>query len=64
MHPIDLRPESTRRGFLGDVGMGFAGLALGAMLHRDGIARGAEPSGRRTSPPGPRVSSGSSLPAA
>jgi hypothetical protein len=27
-----------RRAFLADVGMGFTGLALGAMLHRDGIA--------------------------
>lgn len=32
-----------RRAFLADVGMGFTGLALGAMLARDGIARGAEP---------------------
>ena len=31
-----------RRAFLADVGMGFTGLALGAMLHRDGIARAAE----------------------
>src|SRR5262245_21294904 len=30
-----------RRTFLADFGMGFAGLALGAMLHRDGIARAA-----------------------
>ena len=30
----------TRRTFLADVGMGFTGLALGAMLHRDGVARG------------------------
>ena len=27
----------SRRGFLADMGMGFVGLALGAMLHRDGI---------------------------
>jgi hypothetical protein len=33
----------TRRSFLADCGLGFTGLALGAMLHRDGIARGAEP---------------------
>ena len=32
-----------RRTFLADVGMGFTGLALGAMLHRDGIARANEP---------------------
>src|SRR6187551_966052 len=30
-----------RRAFLADLGMGFTGLALGAMLHRDGIARAA-----------------------
>src|SRR5882762_8665896 len=30
-----------RRTFLADLGMGFTGLALGAMLHRDGIARAA-----------------------
>src|SRR5689334_8632790 len=28
-----------RRAFLADLGMGFPGLALGAMLHRDGYAR-------------------------
>src|SRR5688500_18493911 len=27
-----------RRGFLSDVGLGFTGLALGAMFHRDGWA--------------------------
>src|SRR3954464_3733579 len=38
-----------RRAFLSDLGMGFTGLVLGAMLHRDGVARaggivdGAEP---------------------
>jgi hypothetical protein len=30
----------TRRSFLVDTGMGFTGLALGAMLFRDGVARG------------------------
>ncbi len=30
-----------RRGFLADFGMGFTGLALGAMLNSDGIARAA-----------------------
>lgn len=28
-----------RRTFLADVGLGFTGLALGAMLHRDGMAQ-------------------------
>ena len=37
---------TTRRAFLTDLGMGFSGVALAAMLHRDGFARadGAEPS--------------------
>src|SRR6476619_3744012 len=29
----------SRRTFLADAGMGFTGLVLGAMLHRDGVAR-------------------------
>lgn len=33
-----------RRSFLADVGMGFTGLALGAMLGRDGVARAVAPS--------------------
>ncbi len=32
------RRLSTRRTFLADIGMGFTGLALGAMLHRDSAA--------------------------
>src|SRR6185436_15478159 len=32
----------TRRSFLADTGMGFTGLALGAMLFRDGVAVGNE----------------------
>src|SRR5438309_49398 len=35
-------PGVSRRSFLADTGMGFTGLALGALLFRDGIAR-AEP---------------------
>src|SRR5690242_16107891 len=31
----------ARRSFLADVGMGFTGLALGALLHRDGFASDA-----------------------
>src|SRR5688572_843385 len=34
-------PQHTRRAFLADTGLGFTGLALAAMLHRDGVARGA-----------------------
>src|SRR6516225_8379559 len=33
----------NRRSFLADVGLGFTGLAMGAMLHRDGIARADGP---------------------
>src|SRR4051812_25724233 len=32
-----------RRAFLADLGLGFTGLALGAMLQRDGIARASVP---------------------
>src|SRR5205814_7703385 len=38
-HPLQ------RRTFLADLGMGFAGLALGSMLHRDGIVRAADEPG-------------------
>ena len=40
-----------RRTFLADVGMGFTGLALGAMLHRDGFAQDS-PHARRSAPDG------------
>jgi len=33
----------NRRSFLADCGMGFTGLALGALLAREGIVRGSEP---------------------
>src|SRR5436309_3570316 len=39
-------PGVTRRSFLADLGMGFTGLALGALLQRDGVARAATPDGR------------------
>ena len=32
-------PQSTRRSFLADAGMGFTGLALAAMLHREGYCK-------------------------
>src|SRR5215213_9643045 len=35
--------HTNRRTFLADFGMGFTGLALGAMLHKDGVARAAAP---------------------
>jgi Protein of unknown function (DUF1501) len=37
-----LSPTLHRRAFLSDLGMGFTGLALGAMLQRDGIVRAAD----------------------
>ncbi|MFO0907393.1 MAG: DUF1501 domain-containing protein [Isosphaeraceae bacterium] len=43
-----------RRAFLADVGMGFTGLALGALLARDGITRGASlPDPVAPTPPSP-----------
>src|SRR4051794_37881671 len=42
--------RTPRRVFLADLGLGFTGLVLGAMLHRDGIAR-AEDEGTAGSPP-------------
>src|ERR687887_1422135 len=38
--------DPNRRTFLADVGMGFTGLALGALLHRDGIASEGGVSGK------------------
>src|SRR5438876_209442 len=37
--------NATRRNFLADMGMGFTGLVLGAMLQRDGIVRADTPGG-------------------
>jgi hypothetical protein len=42
----------SRRSFLADTGMGFTGLALGAMLFRDGIARAESPGGAWHPPTG------------
>ncbi len=42
---MNSQPNKPRRQFLADVGMGFTGLALSAMLHRDGVARGEEHAG-------------------
>src|SRR3984957_17803787 len=39
-------PGVTRRSFLADTGMGFTGLALGAMLFRDGIAQADAPNSK------------------
>ena len=35
----DCQFQAQRRSFLADLGMGFTGLALGAMLSEDGIIR-------------------------
>ncbi len=51
-HPGCVAPP--RRGFLADMGLGFTGLALGAMLQRDGRTDGAEwvaPNGMPHFPP-------------
>lgn len=47
----------TRRSFLADTGMGFTGLALGAMLFQDGVAQAASsPDTKKTGPlEGPSV---------
>src|SRR5436309_7625792 len=50
MRPPTRCPGITRRSFLADTGMGFTGLALGAMLFRDGIAEAAPSSGRVRNP--------------
>ena len=54
--------DIRRRSFLADCGMGFTGLALGAMLQRDGIVRAADaayvggrPTASRTSLRRPRA---------
>src|ERR1044071_480929 len=44
-------PGVTRRSFLADTGLGFTGLALGALLFRDGVARGGLPDGKPHFPP-------------
>jgi len=61
MHkPCNSCGPSTRRTFLADLGMGFTGLALGAMLHRDGGLRaddgsaGTTRSRRDGQPPDPQ----------
>lgn len=44
MHPVNscCPPRTARRPFLSDLGMGFTGLALGAMLASDGQGRAAD----------------------
>jgi hypothetical protein len=53
MQPLSNPTGSTRRDFLADMGMGFTGLVLGAMLYRDGVARASNPhpDGRPHFPP-------------
>src|SRR5215211_182076 len=46
-------PAPARRAFFADLGLGFAGLALGAMLHRDGVRK----AGAAGPPPRPRAKS-------
>ena len=49
-------PGINRRSFLADIGMGFTGLALGAMLQRDGVARANAPERVKFSAESPRRS--------
>jgi hypothetical protein len=50
-HRVDPFPcGRTRRRFLTDMAGGFGGLALGAMLHGDGVVRGAEGQPSRSAP--------------
>src|SRR5437868_1743378 len=44
--PPHLFVRSSRRAFLSDVGMGFAGMALGAMLAKEGVLRGEDVSAK------------------
>ena len=49
-------PRPDRRAFLADLGMGFTGVALSAMLYKDGVARAADgpwtpPDGKPHFPP-------------
>src|SRR2546425_2415506 len=46
-----MKPPIRRRAFLADLGFGFTGLALSAMLQRDGIVR-AEPEAVHQPPTG------------
>src|SRR4051812_48726 len=48
-------PGISRRSFLVDTGMGFTGLALGAMLFRDGAAHAVGAPGDEASPASPRA---------
>ena len=50
--PADVCCGRSRRTFLADVGMGFTGLALGAMLADDGVVRGEEPAAGPAAPGG------------
>src|SRR5262245_30219698 len=43
--------SQSRRAFLSDLGMGFAGVALGALLARDGVLRASEADTRSHSGP-------------
>src|SRR5207248_596986 len=52
-HSANCCGRVSRRTFLADLGMGFTGLALGAVLFRDGVARAA-PSPPTPLPPGAR----------
>ena len=49
--PIQHFPSQNRRSFLADTGMGFTGLALGALLQRDGVLRADDSPHLKWQPP-------------
>src|SRR6476469_8788960 len=49
--PPCLCVRPSRRAFLSDIGMGFAGVALGAMLAKDGVLRAADAATVKTTVP-------------
>jgi hypothetical protein len=53
LYPCSCHGSIHRRAFLADLGMGFTGLALSAMLFRDGVAR-ANPGEEAWTPPNGR----------
>ena len=50
--PTPLAGPVSRRDFLSDLGLGFTGLSLGAMLFEDGIAKAAASAPTGTPPDG------------
>ena len=47
---MNFGPKMNRRSFLADAGMGCAGLALGSLLFKDGVARAGDATGPGAAP--------------